>query len=94
MRKTYVWTLDVEYPEEPILNDWDEAFSGPFKWPRNRKFLSEKSAYYRAYLFEHHGAKVTVIRSEPVVFPPVEKVRQEITDAIIKGLQTIEQDLR
>jgi hypothetical protein len=41
----------------------------PFKWPRERLFLSSSGAYYRAWLLRFYGAEAEVIPSNPVTWP-------------------------
>lgn len=93
MRKTYVYQLIVEYPEEP---NWDAVHSEfghsndpawAFRWPRPRKFLSQSFADRRAHLLRRLGCEVTVVRSEPVTFPSVERELDRKNEAAITGLQ-------
>lgn len=68
-RKIYVWTLEIVYPPGSCEADWsppDWDKSYKFRWPRNRNFLSERSAQNFAQVFAECGAKVTVLRSQPV----------------------------
>lgn len=41
----------------------------PFKWPRERLFLSSSGAYGRAALLQAYGAEVEVRASLPVAWP-------------------------
>jgi hypothetical protein len=93
VRKTYVYALDVILPEEPDLSGRDYPATS-FRWPRNRKFLSESAAHRRAKLLRGYGARVVVIRSAPIEFPQAARMRQEITEKTLAELRAIEQDLR
>lgn len=83
-RRTYAYRLDVTYPEgsnergwEP--KDWDgwadevagdlDASSIYFQWPSVKTYLSQSTAKRRADLLRKYGATVTIIRSEPIVWP-------------------------
>jgi hypothetical protein len=44
----------------------------PFKWPRERRFLSPAGAYGRAWLLRFYGAEVEVYASDPVTWPNVD----------------------
>jgi hypothetical protein len=41
----------------------------PFKWPRERLFLSSSGAYNRAWLLRFYGADADVLASDPVTWP-------------------------
>jgi hypothetical protein len=82
---TYVYRLDVTYPEGSHDDDWApegwepepvmEAETGawyepPFRWPAvGRLYLSRSAASRRADLLRSYGARVEVVRSEPVRWP-------------------------
>jgi hypothetical protein len=59
-RACYVYRLEVDYPADPKPDD--------FHWPKLRDYLSLTGARARARLFEEHGAKVRIWRSQPVTF--------------------------
>lgn len=44
------------------------SLSPKFRWPRERMFLSGDKAWSRAYWLTACGAKVTILRSEPVTW--------------------------
>jgi hypothetical protein len=83
MKPTYVYRLDIEYPqisgallaiwdgicEEKGWYDGDSAEPRPFSWPAERKFLSKPAASSRKQLLERLGAKVEVVQSLPVEWP-------------------------
>lgn len=85
MRRTFVYRLDVTLPEG--ANAWDftpENWQEPrwngdpddstaFRWPRyDRLYLSASGAGKRAALLRLYGAKVEIVRSNPVDWPGVE----------------------
>lgn len=41
----------------------------PFRWPRERLFLSSSGAYHRAGLLRFYGAQARVAASDPVTWP-------------------------
>jgi hypothetical protein len=58
-----------------------EHLARPFRWPRERQFLSSSGAYGRAGLLRWWGADVEVYASDPVTWPnPYESVRWECSD--------------
>lgn len=80
-RSRYVYCLEIEYPEGSKVKGWEpKGYSDPmevnglnilkhyypFKWPRERVFLTATAAAVRAQTLTHYGAKVTVYRSRPV----------------------------
>jgi hypothetical protein len=76
----YVWRLVVEYPpSEPwprggvpgnaASYEFAEANDGNFWWPRHTRYLTKQTAEKRADLLRKYGATVTVVRSEPIVWP-------------------------
>lgn len=77
MTPTFVYRLDVEIPEGSDRYGWrpenwePEVYDGEeweFTWPRRRNYLSQTSADRRAQLLRSWGAKVEVLRSQPVEF--------------------------
>lgn len=79
-----VWRLDVTYPEGSLEPGWtpanwpDEHITGRarrkairagFRWPHNRPYITPSGAYHRKDLLERWGAKVAVVRSNPVTWP-------------------------
>jgi hypothetical protein len=44
---------------------------GPFKWPRERMYLSASGAHNRAWKLRFYGAVVTVRASAPVEWPDI-----------------------
>jgi hypothetical protein len=41
----------------------------PFKWPRERLFLSSSGAYHRCWLLRFYGAQAEALGSDPVTWP-------------------------
>jgi hypothetical protein len=81
MSPTYVWKLDVEYPERAHYRGWEPKDWHPtdeylhqfktdeFIWPSVQRFYaSRSSAVNRANLLESYGAKVRLLRSAPLTF--------------------------
>lgn len=73
----YVYRLDIVYPKGSREYGWepetwqrspnaDPDYDPSFRWPRERLYLSRSGADQRAMVFRHYGAKVTVVRSQPV----------------------------
>jgi hypothetical protein len=84
-RKTHVYRLNVTLPPEASDPSWepdawlDELPPYPeegrnvegdgFRWPRQRRFLSQSGVSKQAALFRKYGAEVTIERSAPVEWP-------------------------
>jgi hypothetical protein len=76
MRNTYLYRIDVTYPQgsrtygwEPPGWDGDNADpEGAFRWPVNRLYLSPANAEHRAALFRRYGAQATIHRSDKVTW--------------------------
>lgn len=76
---TRVYRLDVTYPPGSDAPGWTpegwdpdeyrDAWTDKFVWPRARKFLSRRGAEDRAKLLRSYGATVTVVPSDPVTWP-------------------------
>jgi hypothetical protein len=58
-----------ELPSYPEGGMSPEALEDGFRWPRQRRFLSESGAKKQAGLFRKYGAEVTIERSAPVEWP-------------------------
>lgn len=80
-RAVYVYRLDVTYPEGSTAPDWypegytpEEGYESdtgarydlPFRWPRNRLYLSGGAAEARAKWLRKFGAHAVVVRSRAV----------------------------
>lgn len=66
------WEPDAwleELPPYPEGGMPPEAMEDGFRWPRQRRFLSESGAKKQAALFRKYGAEVTIKRSAPVKWP-------------------------
>jgi hypothetical protein len=81
MRPTYVWKLDVEYPEGAHYGGWapegwhpDDEYlhrfaTDEFIWPSVKSvYASRSGAVDRANLLESYGAKVRLLCSAPLTF--------------------------
>ena len=81
MSRPVIYRLDIEYPEgcdkpgwypedyDPDSYDAYWGYQEPFRWPRERLFLSRSGAGKRAGQLEAWGARVTVVPSLPVEWP-------------------------
>lgn len=61
--KVRVYRVEVTYPTANIMVEMAEA---GFKWPRNRRYITQDSAEARARLFREYGAEARVVASKPV----------------------------
>jgi hypothetical protein len=77
--KLYVYRLDVTLPpgsDEPgwrpagwqHRSDWPD-YQQRFAWPERRHYLSLGGANGQARVFRSYGAKVKIVRSNPVTWP-------------------------
>lgn len=70
-RPTYVYRLDVLYPEGSNAPGWEPPgwepdnpeYEEAFRWPAVRLYLSRSGALARAKLLESYGAKVQIVPS-------------------------------
>jgi hypothetical protein len=84
-RKAHVYRLNVTLPPEAADPSWEprawleemapypeegrNVEGDEFRWPRQRRFLSESGAKKQAGLLRKYGAEVTIERSAPVEWP-------------------------
>lgn len=71
--RTLLGSLDwgppsIDHDDVATMTDLEVSLV-PFKWPRERLFLTRENAMRRAALLRAAGALVNVVRSQPIVWP-------------------------